>query len=394
MLEKHNDFIKAYFPVDDNSMLAVMEETMSSKNQMNIITAGKTPEPRWLTYQQAKDTLRDGLSVWEFASDKNPQVVIVGIGDYVTKEALAAIELVKQAVPEIRLRFVNMLRLQAACGCDDAFHPQIPDAEKYFTVDKPVIVTFHGYPETLKSMLFDVRNPQRFSVHGYREEGGTTTPFDMQIRNQTDRYHLAMEIITTAAHDQVIDDDKAQQLVDRYQKALQEHNAYIKRVGADPAEIENWQWAGDLPIKVDAITVQHAAILEQAKTIAFIGLSDDDRRYSHRVARYFQDKGYRIIPINPKVNKVLGETAYDTLLDIPLSIHIDIVDIFRKPTDVVSHLREVVERGGIRTVWLAEGANSHEAEEFAEDYGLLMVTNQCIMKVDIREHQSQEAAVA
>src|SRR5258708_39211026 len=140
MLEKQNDFVKVYFPADDNSMLAVMEETLGSKNQMNIIVAGKTPEPRWLTYAQAKEALKDGLAAWDFASDANPHLVIVGIGDYMTKEALAAIEIIKKDAPEIRIRFVNILRLQAAHEHDEI--PQIPSPEKYFTVDKPVIVNF------------------------------------------------------------------------------------------------------------------------------------------------------------------------------------------------------------------------------------------------------------
>ncbi len=383
MLEKHNDFVKAYFPVDDNSMLAVMEEAMGSKNQMNIVTAGKTPEPRWLTYDQAKAALQDGLSVWDFASDKNPHIVLVGIGDYVTKEMMAALEIVKQAAPEIRLRFVNMLRLQAACACEDAFHPQIPEAEKYFTLDKPVIVTFHGYPETMKNMLFDVKNPQRFSVHGYQEEGGTTTPFDMQVRNRTDRYHLAMEIVETARKEGAIDEATEQRLTAEWQKKLVDHNDYIRRIGADPADIENWQWTGVTPHTAETVAIEHSTILQQARTLAFIGLSDKPDRHSYRVAKYFQDKGYRIIPINPVIDETLGEKAYDSLLEIPASIQIDIVDIFRKPAEVLPHMREVIERGGIRTVWLAEGANSHAAEEFAEDYGLSMVTNQCIMKVDL-----------
>lgn len=393
MLEKHNDFIKAYFPVDDNSMLAVMEETMASKNQMNIITAGKTPEPRWLTYEQAQAALQDGLSVWDFASDKDPHVVLVGIGDYVTKELMAAIEIVKRDAPEIRIRMVNMVRLQAACSCEDTFHPQIPDAEKYFTVEKPVIVNFHGYPETLKSMLFNIKNPGRFSIHGYIEEGGTTTPFDMQVRNRTDRYHLAMEVIELASKEGVIDDIKRQTLADQYQKSLNDHRSYIEREGGDPAEVENWQWAGSQPIIVDAASWEPGALLKDAHTIAFIGLSDDPKRHSHRVASYFQDKGYRIIPINPRITETLGEKAYASLLDVPLSTHIDIVDIFRKPTEVISHMQEVVERGNIRTVWLAEGANSYDAEEFAEDYGLHMVSNQCIMDVDISESTSKETAI-
>lgn len=384
MLEKHNDFIKAYFPVDDNSMLAIMEETMASKNQMNIVTAGKTPEPRWLGYEQARSALASGgLSVWDFASDKNPHVVVVGIGDYVTKEALAAIEIVKRDAPEVRLRFVNILRLQAACSCPDEFHPQIPEAEKYFTVHQPVVVTFHGYPETVKNILFNVKNPQRFSVHGYQEEGGTTTPFDMQVRNATDRYHLAMDILEKAATQDALEPEKCQQLVHHYKDILADHHAYIQRVGADPVEIENWQWTGRPAVTVDATTFNPGDVVKNAHTIAFIGLSDKPERHSYRVAQYFQSKGYRIIPINPYIEEALGEKAYARLLDIPLSTHIDIVDIFRKPEEVVPHLKEVTERGGIRTVWLAQGANSLDAEEFAEDYGLHMVSNQCIMDVCI-----------
>ncbi len=122
--------------------------------------------------------------------------------------------------------------------------------------------------------------------------------------------------------------------------------------------------------------------LKQARTIAFIGLSEKPERHSHRVAKYFQDMGYKIIPINPNIEETLGEKSYPSLLDIPDTVKIDIVDIFRNPSEVIPHLEEVVERGNIRTIWLAEGANSHEAEEFAEDYGLHMVTNQCIMDVD------------
>jgi uncharacterized protein len=121
-------------------------------------------------------------------------------------------------------------------------------------------------------------------------------------------------------------------------------------------------------------------ILKVARTIAFIGLSDNPERHSHIVAKSFQDKGYRIIPVNPNVTEVLGEKSYTSLTDIPKDIRIDIVDIFRKKDEVIPHLAEVVERGGINTVWLAEGVQSHEAEDFAEDYGLTMVTNFCILE--------------
>lgn len=380
MLEKHNDFVKAYYPVDDNSMLAVMEEIMASRNQMNIVTAGKTPEPRWLTYEQAKETLKTGMLTWDFASDENPHIVLVGIGDYVTKEMLAAIELVKNDAPGIRVRFVNIARLQAQCACEDAYHPQLPDAERYFTLDKPVIVNFHGYPEVMQSMLFHVKNPQRFSVHGYIEEGGTTTPFDMQVRNRTDRYHLAIEVLETMAAQGVIDATTKEKGVAHYEKALSDHTKYIKKVGADPSDIEQWQWANTVSPQIGPAQINHEDVLKNARTIAFIGLSDKPDRHSNKVAKYFQKKGYRIIPINPKVDEVLGEKSYPSLTAVPKDIHIDIVDIFRKPTEVLPHLEEVVERGGINTVWLAEGVNTRATEDFAEDYGLAMVTNFCILE--------------
>ncbi len=379
MLEKHSDFVKAYFPVDDNSMLAIMEEVMASKNQMNIVTAAKTPEPRWLTYPQAKKALEQGLATWDFASDENPHIVLVGIGEYVSKEALAAIEIVKKDAPEVRIRFVNILRLQAACSCPDTFHPQIPDPEKYFTLDKPVIVNFHGYAEVMQAILFKVKNPQRFSVHGYQELGGTTTPFDMQVRNQTDRYHLAIAIAETMAKEGAITQDKQEKLVAMYKKALKDHHEYIVKNGADPVEIENWQWAGMTPTRLEATDIKHADILKNSRTIAFVGLSEKPERHSNKVAKFFQKKGYRIIPVNPNVKEVLGERSYPDLLSIPKDVHIDIVDIFRTPEQVIPHMQEIVERGGIKTVWLAEGANSPKAEEFAKDYGLSIVTNFCIM---------------
>lgn len=381
MLEKQNDFVKVYFPVDDNSMLAVLDETMASKNQMNIVVAGKTPEPRWLTLAQAKEALKDGMLRWEFASDENPHIVLVGIGDYVTKEMLAAIELVKRETPDVRVRFVNIVRLSAACTCGDTYHPQLPNAERYFTQDKPVIVNFHGYPEVMQSMLFHVKNPGRFSVHGYREAGGTTTPFDMQVRNGTSRYHLAIEITEKLTQEGVLSDTLATQAVKKYKKALKTHYAYITKVGADPKDIENWQWSGVPETSATGDTAETpATALKYAKTIAVVGLSDKSERHSHRVASYFKSKGFRIIPVNPNVKEVLGEKAYSSLMEIPKDIHIDIVDIFRRPNEVIGHMKEVVERGGIKTVWLQDGVNSPETEDFAEDYGITMVTNFCIME--------------
>lgn len=372
MLEKHNDFIKVYFPADDNLMLAVLEETMASKNHMNIMVAGKTPMPRWLTLTQAREALKDGLAIWGFASDPEPDIVVCGIGDYTSTEALAAIDLIKKEVSEIKIRFVNVLRLSAACSCEDTYHPQIPNPEKYFTADKPVIINFHAYPEAMEAIVSHLPKPERFSVHGYIENGATTTPFDMQVRNKTSRYHLAREIAERMAKTGVITKDQGDRLVKKYNQALGDHNKYIRQFGKDPQELENWQWTGKIPVRAD--------LLKNAQTIAIIGLSDKPERESFKVGSYFMKKGFKVIPVNPNIKAFLGEKAYPNLLSIPKDIQIDIVDVFRRADQVMPHMKEVLDRGGIKTIWLQEGVSSPEVEDFAQDYGITMVTNCCIME--------------
>ncbi len=238
VLQKHNDFIKIYFPPDGNSALAVLEKCLSSRNLINIIVAGKTQEPRWLTPELAKKELDKGLMVWDFASDENPDIIVASIGDYLTKEALAAVDTVKTEVPEIKIRFVNIMELPMF-GDEKNFSEEF---EKYFTKDKPVIFNFHGYPETLKKVLFDCPGSIcRFSVHGYIENGSTTTPFDMHVRNKTSRYHLAEEIFEKMSG-KILDADKAKKLIEKYNLKLEEHQEYIKKYGVDPEEIELWQW--------------------------------------------------------------------------------------------------------------------------------------------------------
>lgn len=371
MLDKQNDFVKVYFPVDENTMLATIIETSSSKNQINTIVAGKTPLLNWLTLSQAKEFLKEGLGIWNFASDEDPDIVFVGVGDYVSHEALAAIDNLKKDMSEVKIRFVNILKLSG--------NSEIPNLEKHLTIDKPVIVNFHGYPEVMKAILFNVKNSGRFSIHGYKELGGTTSPFDMQVRNKTDRYHLAIEALEILSEKGVIDKQKAIGLIESYKKVLTDHKAYIINSGKDPSFIENWQWKSKSHAGIDVDVIMHADILGEAKTIAFIGLSDNPERHSYQVASYFKSKGFRIIPVNPNLTEVLGEKAYPDLLSIPKEIKIDIVDVFRKPEEVIPHLKEVLKRGGISTVWLQDGVSSREAEDFAEDFGISMVTNFCIL---------------
>jgi len=379
ILEKHDCNMIVYFPADDNSMIASLEEILSSKNKINVTVAGKTLEPRWVTVKKAKEALHEGLSVWEFASDKDPDIVLCGVGDYVTKEAIAALEMVKFVAPEVKIRFVNIAKLHGRCSCKENSHPQFSHAESYFTKDKPVIVNYHGYPENLEAMFLHVENPERFSVHGYQEQGGTTTPFDMHVRNKTSRYHLAIEIIEEMEKAGVVSFQKARGLINHYTETLTQHFEYITTYGVDPIELEEWHYDTIDKTMDNAIQL---TILNNSKTIAIIGLSDDPDRYSNKVAAYLQSKGFKIVPINPYVSDVFGEKSYKTISDIPQNIPVDLVAIYRRSEDVFPHVKEAVKKG-IKQIWLPEGVRNKKAEEFAQKHNILLVSDFCIMK----EHQ-------
>ena len=170
-------------------------------------------------------------------------MVFSGVGDYLTKEALAAMSIVWHEVPTMRLRYVNITALSALGMGDSDCQVLRHDLDYYFTPDKPVLINFHGYPQTIKQILFDygVSN-DRFTVHGYEEFGSTTTPFDMMVRNKTDRYSLAMEAFTVAEAAGLITVAKQNELIKQYEAKLAAHKAYIIEHGADPAEITDWVW--------------------------------------------------------------------------------------------------------------------------------------------------------
>lgn len=247
MLQKQGCFVKVYFPPDGNSALAVMKTCLESKNQINIIVAGKTVEPRWLEPKAAERDLQAGISIWDFASEENPDIVFSAAGEYLTKEALAAIKILKEEAPEIKSRFVNILEMSAIGIGNSLCRVPLYTFEEYYTKDKPVIFNFHGYPETLKQLLFDhvVENQSgssRFKVHGYIENGSTTTPFDLHLRNKTSRYDLAIEAFTLLAEHGSLSTAKAESLIDSYNKKIAAHHDYIMDHGVDPEEIENWRW--------------------------------------------------------------------------------------------------------------------------------------------------------
>ncbi|MBS3168726.1 phosphoketolase family protein [Candidatus Woesearchaeota archaeon] len=241
MLEKENCLSRVYFPPDGNSTLIVLKKCLKSKNLINVIVAGKTVEPRWLTPDLAEKEIQTGLMIWDFVSDKNPDIVFAAIGDYLTKESIAGIEIIKNDCPEIKIRFINILELTAiGIGNEKCRIPL--NFNEYFTKDKPVIFNYHGYPSDLKAILMSQKNTERFKVHGYTENGSTTTPFDMHVRNKTSRYHLAIETLEILSDRKIIPKQKASKLINNYKKKLRDHCIYIKQYGDDPLEIKYWKW--------------------------------------------------------------------------------------------------------------------------------------------------------
>lgn len=243
MLQRQGCFVNVYFPADANTALVAMRRSLASVNEMNIMVLEKRPVPCWRTPEEAARDIEEGISIWEFASDDDPHFVFGAVGDYLTKETLAALTIVRSEVPRMRLRFVNITTL-SALGIGHTSCRVLPhDIDYYFTNNQPVLINFHGYPQTLKQVLFDYGvNSNRFTIHGYEEHGSTTTPFDMHVRNHTDRYSLAMAAFAGAEKEGLITVREYEALIDEYEGRLTAHRAYIMEHGADPEDITNWVW--------------------------------------------------------------------------------------------------------------------------------------------------------
>lgn len=242
-LQRQGDFVDVFFPPDGNTTLAVLKHVLSTTRQINIIIAGKTQEARWLTPALAQKQLQSGLMTWDFASDPDPDIILAGAGDYPMKEVMAAIAMIKQAWPDVRVRCLNISSL-TSCGLGrgDLCISQI-GFEDQFTKDKPVILNFHGYPETMKAILFNyTHHPERFDIRGYIETGSTTTPFDMHVRNRTSRYHLVMAAFDKLGHSGRVPYTEAQHIIATYQAKLDDNTEYIKKHGVDRPEIDQWVW--------------------------------------------------------------------------------------------------------------------------------------------------------
>lgn len=243
VLQRQGCFTNVYFPADANTALVTMKHMLASRREINVIVCGKRPLPCWRTLEEAEEDVNEGVNIWEFASDDDPHFVYSAAGDYVTKETMAAISIVKNEIPDMRLRFVNISSLSALGMGDSGCRILRHDLNYYFTPDKPVLLNFHGYPQTIKQVLFDYNaDAERFDVHGYVESGSTTTPFDMMVRNQTDRYHLAMKAFQVAEDAGLITVANKEKLITKYEGKLTAHREYAIEHGADPADIADWVW--------------------------------------------------------------------------------------------------------------------------------------------------------
>lgn len=243
ILRRQSNFCTVYFPADGNSTLVALEKMLSSVRQINALVAGKTVEPRWLTPTLARKQLDAGLMVWDFASDEDPDLIMAAAGDYPTKETMAAIDIIKQECPQARIRCINVSSLTTTgFGTLNNVVSQ-STFDDIFTDDKPVVFNFHGYPQTIKSILFNYAvDSSRFDIRGYKEIGSTTTPFDMHVRNETSRFHLAMAAFDKLGRDGVIPFEEAQHLLVKYQAKIDANTAYIKQYGIDIPELDAWVW--------------------------------------------------------------------------------------------------------------------------------------------------------
>jgi len=242
VVNKKAEIIRVYLPPDANTLLSVTDHCMRSRNYINVIVAGKQPQLQWLDMDSAIKHCSAGLGIWGWASnDQNgePDVVMACAGDVPTLEALAATELLRQHLPELKIRVINVVDLMTLQPSTE--HPHglnDKDFDMLFTKDKPIIFAFHGYPWLIHRLTYRRNNHANLHVRGYKEEGTTTTPFDMAVLNEIDRFHLAGDVI-----DRIPSlGSKAAYVKQFIRDRLIDHKNYIQIHGDDMPEIKNWEW--------------------------------------------------------------------------------------------------------------------------------------------------------
>ena len=238
---KKADVVRMYLPPDTNCLLSCFDHCIKSKNYVNAIVASKHPSCQWLSMEQAVKHCTQGIGIWEWASNdcgEEPDVVMACCGDTPTLETMAAVTILRDELPELKIRVVNVVDLFKMES--DHKHPHgLSDAEydAIFTPDKPVIFAFHGYPTLIHELTYE-RNNHNMSVHGYQEEGTITTPFDMRVQNQLDRFSLVKDAVMHLPQL----GNRGSFLIQKMNDKLVEHKQYIAEYGQDLEEIRNWEW--------------------------------------------------------------------------------------------------------------------------------------------------------
>jgi xylulose-5-phosphate/fructose-6-phosphate phosphoketolase len=242
VMNKQADIIRVYLPPDANTLLSVTDHCLRSRNYVNVIVAGKQPELQWLDMNAAIKHCTAGLGIWEWASNDqggDPDVVMACCGDVPTLETLAAVEILRQNFPELKVRVINVVDLMTLQPQSE--HPHglsDKDFDVLFTRDKPIIFAFHGYPLLIHELTYRRTNHDNMHVRGFKEEGTTTTPFDMVVLNELDRFHLVGDVI-----DRVPSlGSRAAYVKQLLRDKLLDHKAYIHKHGEDMPEIRNWKW--------------------------------------------------------------------------------------------------------------------------------------------------------
>jgi xylulose-5-phosphate/fructose-6-phosphate phosphoketolase len=242
VVNKKADVIRVYLPPDANTLLSVTDHVLRSRNYINVIVAGKQPEHQWLDMDAAIKHCSSGIGIWEWASNDeggDPDVVMACAGDVPTLETLAAVDILRQKIPDLKIRVVNIVDLMTLQPVEE--HPHgLSDRnfDDIFTTDKPIIFAYHGYPWLIHRLCYRRTNHKNLHVRGYKEEGTTTTPFNMVVMNDLDRFHLVADVVERVPHLR----QRAAYVKQYVRDKLIDHRQYIQQHGEDMPEIRDWQW--------------------------------------------------------------------------------------------------------------------------------------------------------